>query len=140
MKVNLTALLFYISLLQPGPLSNGAGAQDNVIDNETPKIPTTTTKNTVFDSIVADDSTPSSSSSGNYNWLFLSVSVFSVFGVMGNLLVCLTIKRDHSLQTKTNYYLFSLAITDMAICVIVIPLAIVQDFSSNPVFLLFFFH
>ncbi len=66
-----------------------------------------------------------------YNWPFLSLSLFSIFGILGNFLVCITIKRDSSLQTKTNYYLFSLAITDLAVCVIVIPLSIIQDFSSK---------
>lgn len=67
----------------------------------------------------------------NYNWPILSLSVFSIFGVFGNILVCLTIKRDQDLQTKTNFYLFSLAIADLAVCLIVIPLSIIQDFSSK---------
>jgi hypothetical protein len=71
------------------------------------------------------------SSTDVYNWPFLSLSLFSIFGILGNFLVCFTIKRDSTLQTKTNYYLFSLAITDLAVCVIVIPLSIIQDFSSE---------
>ena len=42
----------------------------------------------------------------NDNWPVLGLSIFSVFGVFGNLLVCLTIKRDHTLQTSVNFYLF----------------------------------
>ncbi len=67
----------------------------------------------------------------SYNWYTLSLSSFSLFGIFGNILVCLTIKRDQSLQTKTNYYLFSLALADLAVCLIVIPLSIVQDFYSE---------
>ena len=67
----------------------------------------------------------------NNNWPVLSLSVFSVFGVFGNLLVCLTIKRDHALQTSVNYYLFSLAIADLAVCSIVIPLSLIQDFKGK---------
>ena len=70
-------------------------------------------------------------SSFNNNWPVLSLSVFSVFGVFGNLLVCLTIKRDHTLQTSLNYYLFSLAIADLAVCSIVIPFSLIQDFRSK---------
>lgn len=66
-----------------------------------------------------------------YNWPVLSLSVFSIFGIFGNILVCLAIRRDHSLQTKTNYYLFSLAIADLAVCLYVIPLSIIQDFSGK---------
>jgi hypothetical protein len=62
------------------------------------------------------------------NWPVLGMSVFSMLGILGNILVCLTIRRDNKLQTKTNYYLFSLAIADLAVCSFVLPLAIVQDF------------
>lgn len=72
----------------------------------------------------------STNTSQSYNWPVLSISMFSIFGIFGNLLVCMTIKRDHTLQTKTNYYLFSLAIADLAVCVIVIPLSVVQDFTG----------
>jgi hypothetical protein len=66
-----------------------------------------------------------------YNWFVLSLSLFSIFGMFGNVLVCMTIRRDPALQTKTNYYLFSLAIADLAVCLIVIPLSIIQDFSGK---------
>jgi hypothetical protein len=65
------------------------------------------------------------------NWPVLGLSMFSVFGLFGNVLVCLTIHRDQSLQTKTNFYLFSLAIADLAVCVIVLPFSIIQDFYSK---------
>ncbi|CAF0790571.1 unnamed protein product, partial [Brachionus calyciflorus] len=65
----------------------------------------------------------------SYNWSVLGISIFSIFGIFGNILVCLTIKRDQALQTKTNFYLFSLAIADLAVCLVVIPLSIIQDFS-----------
>lgn len=65
------------------------------------------------------------------NWPVLGLSMFSVFGLFGNVLVCLTIHRDQSLQTKTNFYLFSLAIADLAVCVIVVPFSIIQDFYSK---------
>jgi len=67
----------------------------------------------------------------NDNWPVLGLSIFSVFGVFGNLLVCLTIKRDHTLQTSVNFYLFSLAIADLAVCSIVIPLSLIQDFKGK---------
>jgi hypothetical protein len=65
-----------------------------------------------------------------YNWHVLFLSIFSITGAFGNILVCMTIRRDSALQTKTNYYLFSLAIADLAVCLIVIPLSIIQDFSG----------
>lgn len=76
----------------------------------------------------------------SYNWSVLGLSLFSIFGIFGNILVCMTIRRDPALQTKTNYYLFSLAIADLAVCLIVIPLSIIQDFSGwlYNLFLIFF--
>jgi hypothetical protein len=66
-----------------------------------------------------------------YNWFVLTLCIFPIFGTIGNVLLCLTIKRDHSLQNTTNYYLFSLALTDLGICLFVFPVAIVQDFLGN---------
>ena len=65
------------------------------------------------------------------NWPVLSLSVFSLFGIFGNMLVLKTIRRDHSLQTSVNLYLFSLAIADFAVCLIVIPFSLIQDFTGN---------
>uniref|UniRef100_A0A182JY60 G-protein coupled receptors family 1 profile domain-containing protein n=1 Tax=Anopheles christyi TaxID=43041 RepID=A0A182JY60_9DIPT len=36
-----------------------------------------------------------------------------VTGVIGNLIVCLVIVRHPSMRTATNYYLFSLAVSDL---------------------------
>lgn len=84
-----------------------------------------------------NNQTFSNNSSTSFNWPVLGLSVFSIFGILGNLLVCLTIRRDQALQTRTNYYLFSLAIADLAVCVLVIPLSIIQDFSSKNYFINF---
>lgn len=86
---------------------------------------------------VSSDTNSSIIKSTSYNWPVLTLSVFSIFGILGNILVCLTIKRDQDLQTKTNFYLFSLAFADLAVCLIVIPLSIIQDFSSKSNYLNF---
>ena len=83
-------------------------------------------------SYIVVNQTELSSLGGNpFNWPVLGVSIFCIFGVFGNVLVCLTILRDSSLQTKINYYLFSLAIADLAVCAVVIPMAIIQDFFGK---------
>ena len=38
-----------------------------------------------------------------------------VTGVVGNLAVCFVIIRNRSMHTATNYYLFSLAVSDLII-------------------------
>ncbi|RMZ94590.1 D(2) dopamine receptor A [Brachionus plicatilis] len=68
---------------------------------------------------VSSDTNSSIIKSTSYNWPVLTLSVFSIFGILGNILVCLTIKRDQDLQTKTNFYLFSLAFADLAVCLII---------------------
>lgn len=39
--------------------------------------------------------------------------VIFVTGVVGNIIVCIVIVRNVSMHTATNYYLFSLAISDL---------------------------
>ena len=64
----------------------------------------------------------------NLSWLVLFLSLFAVVGFIGNLLVCLAISFDPKLQNATNYYLFSLAVADLLVSVVVIPLAIIKNF------------
>ncbi|KAK3920072.1 Pyrokinin-1 receptor [Frankliniella fusca] len=41
--------------------------------------------------------------------------VIFVTGVIGNVAVCVVIVRNASMHTATNYYLFSLAVSDLAL-------------------------
>jgi hypothetical protein len=74
-----------------------------------------------------------------YIWLILCLSIFVLVGFAGNLLVCMAIKMDRKLQNATNYYLFSLAVTDLLVSIIVIPLAIIRSLQSEQHLTLFFF-
>ncbi|XP_064489941.1 neuropeptides capa receptor-like [Ornithodoros turicata] len=47
--------------------------------------------------------------------------IIFVTGVIGNVTVCLVIARNSHFQTPTNYYLFSLAISDLLILVFGLP-------------------
>ena len=38
-----------------------------------------------------------------------------ITGVVGNVAVCVVIIRNRSMHTATNYYLFSLAVSDLVI-------------------------
>ncbi|CAF4489998.1 unnamed protein product [Rotaria magnacalcarata] len=66
-----------------------------------------------------------------YNWPVLSLSILSIFGIIGNLLVCASISLDKQLQTVTNFFLFSLAIADCLLSLVVLPLAIIKDFQGR---------
>ena len=67
----------------------------------------------------------------NKNWPVILLFIFPIFGTIGNYMVCYAIIRDQSLQTKTNFYLFSLAISDLAVSLMVAPLAIINNFFGN---------
>lgn len=65
----------------------------------------------------------------NY-WALLAIIL--VFGTAaGNILVCLAIAWEKRLQNVTNYFLASLAITDLMVAVLVMPLGIVTLFRGE---------
>ena len=88
-------------------------------------------KNTSFLSTNESLSSTINSSSQTLNWPVLGLTVLAVFGTFGNLLVCASISLDKQLQTVTNWFLFSLAIADCLVSLIVLPLAIIKDFQGR---------
>ena len=48
----------------------------------------------------------------------LIYAIIFVTGVFGNLITCIVIKRNPIMQTATNYYLFSLAVSDLLLLVL----------------------
>ena len=44
--------------------------------------------------------------------------IILITGVLGNTLVCLVIIRNTSMHTATNYYLFSLAVSDLTFLIV----------------------
>ncbi|KAK2584645.1 hypothetical protein KPH14_006993 [Odynerus spinipes] len=51
---------------------------------------------------------------------FAYVTIF-VTGVFGNVMTCVVIKKNPTMQTATNYYLFNLAISDLLLLVLGLP-------------------
>ncbi|XP_016069558.1 PREDICTED: neuromedin-U receptor 2-like [Miniopterus natalensis] len=68
--------------------------------------------------------------------LFLPVTVvyalIFVVGVSGNLLVCLVILRHQAMKTPTNYYLFSLAVSDLLVLLLGMPLEVYEMWRNYP--------
>lgn len=58
------------------------------------------------------------------NYWALSAIVLVVGTAAGNILVCLAIAWERRLQNVTNYFLMSLAITDLMVAILVMPLGI----------------
>ncbi|XP_055543728.1 neuropeptides capa receptor [Wyeomyia smithii] len=55
-----------------------------------------------------------------------------VTGVIGNLIVCLVIIRHPSMHTATNYYLFSLAVSDLILLLLGLPYEISLYWHQYP--------
>ena len=64
-------------------------------------------------------------------WPTLGLFIVVFVGFVGNMLVCLSIKLDPKLKNATNNYLFSLALTDLLVSILVIPFAIIKHFFNN---------
>lgn len=72
-----------------------------------------------------------STNTNQLNWPVLILAILSIFGTLGNLLVCASISLDKQLQTMTNWFLFSLAIADCLVSLVVLPLSIIKDFQGT---------
>jgi len=59
----------------------------------------------------------------------LLLLVFPVTTAFGNALVCVSVWTERSLQTVTNYFIVSLAIADLMVAVLVMPLAVYVEVS-----------
>lgn len=74
------------------------------------------------------------------NWGVLALSVLILATMMGNVLVCLAVCWESRLQNMTNYFLMSLAIADLLVAILVMPLGmIVELYGECFSFLIFTF-
>ncbi|XP_075716001.1 neuromedin-U receptor 2 [Rhinoderma darwinii] len=62
----------------------------------------------------------------------LVYTVIFLVGVSGNMLVCLVILKHHNMRTPTNYYLFSLAVSDLLVLLLGMPLEVYEMWSNYP--------
>ncbi|XP_010900287.1 neuromedin-U receptor 1 [Esox lucius] len=58
--------------------------------------------------------------------------VIFVVGVFGNALTCIVIVRFKVMRTPTNYYLFSLAVSDLLVLLLGMPLELYEMWSNYP--------
>ena len=68
-------------------------------------------------------------SSGNY-WA-LVLMFFPLLTIFGNVLVVISVYREKSLHTVTNYFVVSLAISDITVAAVVMPFAIYLEVSDR---------
>jgi hypothetical protein len=67
----------------------------------------------------------------SYHWPALCLIAVSLIGIVGNVLVCLAIGTERRLHNRTNWFLVSLAFADLLVSGLVIPLAIVKEFTGS---------
>ncbi|XP_076435302.1 uncharacterized protein LOC143275212 [Babylonia areolata] len=60
-------------------------------------------------------------------WAVLGLLSIIVCSVVGNVLVCLAVCWERRLQNMTNYFLMSLAIADLLVSVVVMPLGMIVE-------------
>lgn len=59
-----------------------------------------------------------------YNYWALVLVLCPIFTLFGNVLVILSVYRERTLQTVTNYFIVSLALADLLVAVVVMPFAV----------------
>ncbi|XP_076676691.1 neuropeptides capa receptor [Andrena cerasifolii] len=58
--------------------------------------------------------------------------VIFVTGIVGNVATCIVIKRNPSMQTTTNYYLFNLAVSDLLFLIFGLPSELSEFWQQYP--------
>lgn len=63
--------------------------------------------------------------------LSLSYGIIFVAGIVGNLSTCVVIARNRSMHTATNFYLISLALSDLVLLISGLPLEVHRLWNPN---------
>uniref|UniRef100_A0AAY4C684 D(4) dopamine receptor n=1 Tax=Denticeps clupeoides TaxID=299321 RepID=A0AAY4C684_9TELE len=67
-----------------------------------------------------------------YNYLALVCGIpLILIIILGNVLVCLSVLTERSLKTATNYFIVSLAVADLLLAVLVLPLYVYSEFLGG---------
>uniref|UniRef100_A0A673IRI6 D(4) dopamine receptor-like n=1 Tax=Sinocyclocheilus rhinocerous TaxID=307959 RepID=A0A673IRI6_9TELE len=73
-----------------------------------------------------------SSHSTNYNFPALIFGILLIIIIIcGNVLVCLSVYTEKALKTTTNYFIVSLAVADLLLAVLVLPLFVYAEFQDG---------
>lgn len=86
-------------------------------------------------SFINDSDCLSESGDKVYNFWALSLLIFPVLTLFGNVLVIMSVARERTLQTATNYFIVSLAVADLLVAVIVMPFGVYYLVSSLLIYL-----
>lgn len=64
------------------------------------------------------------------NYLALVLIIFPIVTLFGNVLVVVSVLDDRTLRTVTNYFIVSLAVADIMVAVLVMPLGIYVELNG----------
>ncbi|XP_062859547.1 dopamine receptor D4a [Trichomycterus rosablanca] len=68
----------------------------------------------------------------DYNFPALILGILLIIVIIcGNLLVCISVFREKALKTTTNYFIVSLAVADLLLAVLVLPLYVYSEFLDG---------
>uniref|UniRef100_UPI0037E99F92 dopamine receptor D4 related sequence n=1 Tax=Semicossyphus pulcher TaxID=241346 RepID=UPI0037E99F92 len=81
---------------------------------------------------VTPGSPPGETHLNKYNYLALVLGIpLILIIILGNILVCLSVLTERSLKTATNYFIISLAVADLLLAVLVLPLYVYTEFFGG---------
>ena len=66
-----------------------------------------------------------------YNWPALFLFLIMLIAIAGNSMVCLAVKFERKLRNMFNFFLVSLAISDMMCATVVMPVSILKAFLGR---------
>jgi dopamine D2-like receptor len=116
-----------IDIPLPSPLFYNSNTYDNLVnvgatlnDLNNPLLPIS------FD---PSSSLPQTTEIHSINYWAFALIFFPILTIFGNVLVVVSVYREKSLHTVTNYFVVSLAISDITVAAVVMPFAIYLEVS-----------
>lgn len=67
-------------------------------------------------------------------WNFLWLSILIVATAAGNLMVCVAVYYERTLQNMSNYFLTSLAVVDFLVSIFIMPIGLVILVFGKPIY------
>lgn len=67
-------------------------------------------------------------------WMWVLICfhcIVFVMGLVGNILVCVAVYRNHTMRTVTNYFIVNLAVADFLVILFCLPPSVVWDVTST---------
>ncbi|KYB26242.1 orexin receptor type 2 isoform X1 [Tribolium castaneum] len=64
----------------------------------------------------------------SWTWILVILhSLVFIIGIIGNILVCVAVYRNHTMRTVTNYFIVNLAVADFLVILFCLPPSVVWD-------------